>query len=98
MGFASERRGGLAFSGRALRLFRGLTSARRHVASFAGALVVPFVALNGPLHNLSTVPVRATWGSTCCCAGVSAAPAVRHAGARLPALARARWVMAVAGL
>lgn len=31
----------------------GLTSARRHVASFAGALVVLFLALNGPLHNLS---------------------------------------------
>src|SRR5216117_675295 len=31
----------------------GLTSARRHVASFAGALLVLFVALNGPLHNLS---------------------------------------------
>src|SRR6266487_3649758 len=31
----------------------GLTSARRHVASFVGALVVVFLALNGPLHNLS---------------------------------------------
>src|SRR5437660_3461513 len=31
----------------------GLTSARRHVASFFGALVVLFVALNGPLHNVS---------------------------------------------
>jgi len=31
----------------------GLRSARRHVASFAGALAVLFVALNGPLHNLS---------------------------------------------
>src|SRR2546423_15381619 len=31
----------------------GLTSARRHVASFVGALVVLFLALNGPLHNLS---------------------------------------------
>ena len=31
----------------------GLRSARRHVASFAGALVVLFLALNGPLHNLS---------------------------------------------
>src|SRR5207302_9293409 len=31
----------------------GLTSARRHVASFFGALVVLFLALNGPLHNLS---------------------------------------------
>jgi len=31
----------------------GLRSARRHVASLAGALAVLFVALNGPLHNLS---------------------------------------------
>src|SRR6266516_2438485 len=31
----------------------GLTSARRHVASFGGALLVLFLALNGPLHNLS---------------------------------------------
>src|SRR6266705_4015539 len=31
----------------------GLTSARRRVASFLGALVVLFLALNGPLHNLS---------------------------------------------
>jgi len=31
----------------------GLTSARRHVASFGGALIVLFLALNGPLHNLS---------------------------------------------
>jgi len=31
----------------------GLTSARRQVASFAGALIVLFLALNGPLHNLS---------------------------------------------
>jgi putative membrane protein len=31
----------------------GLRSARRHVASFFGALVMLFLALNGPLHNLS---------------------------------------------
>jgi putative membrane protein len=31
----------------------GLTIARRHVVSFAGALAVVFLALNGPLHNLS---------------------------------------------
>src|SRR5690242_9105067 len=31
----------------------GLRSARRHVASFVGALIVLFLALNGPLHNLS---------------------------------------------
>jgi len=31
----------------------GLRSPRRRVASFAGALAVLFLALNGPLHNLS---------------------------------------------
>lgn len=31
----------------------GLKAGRRHVASFAAALLVLFVALNGPLHNLS---------------------------------------------
>ncbi|HWC75699.1 MAG TPA: cytochrome c oxidase assembly protein [Gemmatimonadales bacterium] len=31
----------------------GLRSTRRHVASFFGALLVLFLALNGPLHNLS---------------------------------------------
>ena len=31
----------------------GLKSPRRHVASFAGALAVLFLALNGPVHNLS---------------------------------------------
>jgi len=31
----------------------GLRAPRRHIASFVGALVVVFLALNGPLHNLS---------------------------------------------
>lgn len=31
----------------------GFKTARRHVASFLGALLVLFFALNGPLHNLS---------------------------------------------
>ena len=44
---------GLALFGGLYVYLGGLTSARRHVASFVGALVVLFVALNGPLHNLS---------------------------------------------
>ena len=44
---------GLALLGGLYVFLGGLTSARRHVASFAGALLVLFVALNGPLHNLS---------------------------------------------
>src|SRR5216117_3568868 len=48
-----ERGGGARSPGRLYVFLGGLTSARRHVASFAGALLVLFVALNGPLHNLS---------------------------------------------
>src|SRR5256885_8482486 len=44
---------GLALLGGLYVFLGGLTSARRHVASFGGALLVLFVALNGPLHNLS---------------------------------------------
>src|SRR2546423_5019252 len=44
---------GLALLGGLYVYLGGLTSARRHVASFVGALVVLFLALNGPLHNLS---------------------------------------------
>ena len=44
---------GLALLGGLYVYLGGLTSARRHVASFVGALVVVFLALNGPLHNLS---------------------------------------------
>ena len=44
---------GLVLLGGLFAYLGGFTSARRHVASFAGALAVLFVALNGPLHNLS---------------------------------------------
>ena len=44
---------GLALFGGLYVYLGGLTSPRRHVASFVGALLVLFVALNGPLHNLS---------------------------------------------
>src|SRR5881396_3198264 len=44
---------GLALLGGLYVYLGGLRSPRRHVASFAGALAVLFVALNGPVHNLS---------------------------------------------
>src|SRR5207302_8516655 len=44
---------GLALLGGLYVFLGGLTSARRHVGSFGGALLVLFLALNGPLHNLS---------------------------------------------
>ncbi len=44
---------GLAVLGGLYVVLGGLTSGRRRVASFLGALVVLFLALNGPLHNLS---------------------------------------------
>ncbi len=44
---------GLVLLGGLYVFLGGLSSARRHVASFCGALGVLFLALNGPLHNLS---------------------------------------------
>lgn len=44
---------GLVLLGGLYVFLGGHRSARRHVTSFAGALVVLFLALNGPLHNLS---------------------------------------------
>jgi len=44
---------GLALLGGLYVYLGGLRSPRRQVASFGGALLVLFVALNGPLHNLS---------------------------------------------
>lgn len=44
---------GLVLLGGLYAYLGGLRSGRRHVASFCGALVVLFFALNGPLHNLS---------------------------------------------
>jgi putative membrane protein len=44
---------GLVLLGGLFVYMGGLRAARRRVAAFAGALVVIFVALNGPLHNLS---------------------------------------------
>ena len=44
---------GLALFGGLYVYLGGLTSAGRHVASFTGALLVVFLALNSPLHNLS---------------------------------------------
>jgi putative membrane protein len=44
---------GLVLLGGLYVFLGGHRSARRHVTSFAAALLVLFVALNGPLHNLS---------------------------------------------
>src|SRR3989475_7796842 len=44
---------GLALLGGLYVVLGGLQAPRRQVASFVGALVVLFLALNGPLHNLS---------------------------------------------
>jgi putative membrane protein len=46
---------GLVLLGGLYAFLGGLKAPRRHVASFAAALLVLFVALNGPLHNLSDV-------------------------------------------
>ena len=44
---------GLVLLGGLYVFLGGLKAPRRHVASFAAALLVLFVSLNGPLHNLS---------------------------------------------
>jgi putative membrane protein len=44
---------GLVLLGGLFAYLGGFTSPRRHVASFLGALLVLFLALNGPIHNLS---------------------------------------------
>jgi len=44
---------GLVLLGGLYVYFGGLKAGRRHVASFAASLLVLFLALNGPLHNLS---------------------------------------------
>jgi len=44
---------GLALLGGLYVYLGGLKAGRRHVASFAASLLVLFLALNGPLHNLS---------------------------------------------
>src|SRR3989449_11477271 len=44
---------GLVLLGGLYVFLGGLQAPRRQVASFVGALVVLFLALNGPLHNLS---------------------------------------------
>lgn len=44
---------GLVLLGGLYVFLGGHRSGRRHVASFAGALLILFLALNGPLHNLS---------------------------------------------
>jgi putative membrane protein len=44
---------GLVLLGGLFVFWGGLKAPRRHVASFAAALLVLFVSLNGPLHNLS---------------------------------------------
>jgi putative membrane protein len=44
---------GLVLLGGLYVFWGGLAARRRQVAAFAGALVVLFLALNGPLHNLS---------------------------------------------
>ena len=44
---------GLVLLGGLYVYLRGLKAGRRHVASFAASLLVLFLALNGPVHNLS---------------------------------------------
>src|SRR3954462_7036680 len=76
----------------------GLRSARRHVASFGGALLVLFFALNGPLHDLSDNYLFSAHMAQHLVLTLVFPPLLLYgtpAGVIRPLL-RPRWVMAVA--
>ncbi|HEV2671544.1 MAG TPA: cytochrome c oxidase assembly protein [Gemmatimonadales bacterium] len=75
----------------------GLTSASRHVASFAGALVVLFLALNGPLHNLSDTYLFSAHMAQHLLLTLVFPPLLLYGtpGTVVRRLLRPRWVMAI---
>jgi putative membrane protein len=76
----------------------GLKSGRRHVASFAAALLVLFLALNGPLHNLSDTYLFSAHMAQHLLLTLVFPPLLLYGtpGAVMRTLLRPRWVMAVA--
>src|SRR3979490_1084024 len=89
---------GLALLGGLYVYLGGLTSGRRHVASFGGALLVLFVALNGPPHNLSDTYLFSAHMAQHLLLTLVFPPLLLYG---MPAhvvrpLLRPRWVMAVA--
>ena len=78
----------------------GLKSARRHVASFVGALAVLFFALNGPLHNLSDTYLFSAHMGQHLLLTLVFPPLLLYGtpGAMVRKLLRPRWVMALGRL
>jgi putative membrane protein len=76
----------------------GHTSSRRHVASFVGALVVLFLALNGTLHNLSDTYLFSAHMAQHLLLTLVFPPLLLYGtpGSVVRRLLRPRWVMAVA--
>mgnify|MGYP003579300880 CR=1 FL=1 len=76
----------------------GLKSGGRHVASFAAALLVLFVALNGPLHNLSDTYLFSAHMSQHLLLTLVFPPLLLYGtpSAVMRQLLRPRWVMAAA--
>ncbi|HJS43846.1 MAG TPA: cytochrome c oxidase assembly protein, partial [Gemmatimonadales bacterium] len=76
----------------------GHRSAGRHVASFAAALLVLFLALNGPLHNLSDTYLFSAHMAQHLLLTLVFPPLLLYGtpGAVVRPLLRPRWVMALA--
>ena len=76
----------------------GLRSGGRHVASFAAALLVLFLALNGPLHNLSDTYLFSAHMAQHLLLTLVFPPLLLYGtpSAVMRPLLRPRWVMAVA--
>jgi len=76
----------------------GLKAGRRHVASFAASLLVLFLALNGPLHNLSDTYLFSAHMAQHLLLTLVFPPLLLYGtpSAVMRQLLRPRWVMAVA--
>lgn len=89
---------GLALLGGLFAYLGGFTSPRRNVVSFLGALVVLFLALNGPLHNLSDTYLFSAHMAQHLLLTLVFPPLLLYGvpGAVVRPLLRPRWVMAFA--
>jgi putative membrane protein len=88
---------GLVLLGGLYVFLGGLRVPRRHVASFIGALVVLFLALNGPLHNLSDTYLFSAHMAQHLLLTLVFPPLLLYGcpGQVVRPLLRPRWVMAV---
>ena len=89
---------GLVLLGGLFVYLGGLKAGRRHVASFAASLLVLFVALNGPLHNLSDTYLFSAHMGQHLLLTLVFPPLLLYGtpGAAVRRLLRPRWLMALA--